>query len=55
MCYWKQWRRPRTRIANLLKLGTSKRHAIGKPDFTVESHADCLKPLDAKKLGTEQV
>ena len=28
MCYWKQWRRPRTRIANLLKLGTTKRHAI---------------------------
>ncbi|MCY7277334.1 MAG: group II intron reverse transcriptase/maturase [Phormidesmis sp. CAN_BIN44] len=28
MGYWKQWRRPRTRIANLLKLGTSKRHAI---------------------------
>ena len=28
MCYWKQWRRPRTRIANLLKLGISKRHAI---------------------------
>jgi RNA-directed DNA polymerase len=28
MCYWKQWRRPRTRIANLLTMGTSKRHAI---------------------------
>ena len=28
MCYWKQWRRPRTRIANLLKLGTTKRQAI---------------------------
>lgn len=28
MCYWKQWRRPRTRIANLLKLGTSRQHAI---------------------------
>jgi len=28
MCYRKQWRRPRRRIANLLKLGTSKRHAI---------------------------
>jgi RNA-directed DNA polymerase len=28
MCYWKQWRRARTRITNLLKLGTSKRHAI---------------------------
>jgi RNA-directed DNA polymerase len=28
MCYWKQWRRPRTRITHLLKLGTSKRQAI---------------------------
>ena len=28
MCYWKQWRRPRTRIANLFKMGISKRHAI---------------------------
>jgi RNA-directed DNA polymerase len=27
-CYWKQWRRPRTRIRNLLKLGTGKRQAI---------------------------
>ncbi|MEO1352021.1 MAG: reverse transcriptase domain-containing protein, partial [Cyanobacteria bacterium J06635_15] len=28
MCYWKQWRRPRTRISKLLALGTDKRHAI---------------------------
>lgn len=28
MCYWKQWRRPRTRIRKLLELGTDKRHAI---------------------------
>lgn len=28
MCYWKQWRRPRRRIDNLLKLGTTKRQAI---------------------------
>jgi RNA-directed DNA polymerase len=28
MCYWKQWRRPRRRIANLLKLRTNKRQAI---------------------------
>jgi len=28
MCYWKQWRKPRTRIQNLLKLGASKLHAI---------------------------
>lgn len=28
MCYWKQWHRPRRRIANLLKLGMSKRQAI---------------------------
>jgi len=28
MCYWKQWRKPRTRIRNLLRLGTSKKDAI---------------------------
>jgi RNA-directed DNA polymerase len=28
MCYWKQWRNPRTRIGNLLKLGCGRRHAI---------------------------
>jgi RNA-directed DNA polymerase len=28
MCYWQQWRRPKTRITNLLKLGTTKRQAI---------------------------
>lgn len=28
MGYWKQWRRPRTRIQKLLELGTDKRHAI---------------------------
>lgn len=28
MCYWKQWRRARTRIRKLLELGSSKRHAI---------------------------
>ena len=27
-CYWKQWRRARTRVRNLLALGTSKRQAI---------------------------
>ncbi|WP_156820037.1 group II intron maturase-specific domain-containing protein [Synechococcus sp. PCC 7336] len=28
MCYWKQWRRARTRIRNLLELGTYQRQAI---------------------------
>ena len=28
MCYWKQWRKPRTRIRKLLELGTDRRHAI---------------------------
>jgi RNA-directed DNA polymerase len=28
MCYWTQWRRPRTRVRNLLKLGTPERYAI---------------------------
>lgn len=28
MCYWVQWRRARTRIGNLLKMGVSKLHAV---------------------------
>jgi RNA-directed DNA polymerase len=28
MCYWKQWRRCRTKVRNLLSLGVCKRHAI---------------------------
>jgi RNA-directed DNA polymerase len=28
MCYWKQWRRPRTKIRNLRKLGTSLKAAL---------------------------
>jgi RNA-directed DNA polymerase len=28
MCYWKQWRRPRRRIRELIKLGVNKREAI---------------------------
>jgi len=28
MCYWKQWRYTRTKVKHLLKLGTSKKHAI---------------------------
>ena len=28
MCYWKQWRRTRTKVRNLLALGTRRREAI---------------------------
>ncbi len=28
MCYWKQWRRPRRRIGQLITLGVNKREAI---------------------------
>jgi RNA-directed DNA polymerase len=28
MCYWKQWRLPRTKVRNLLKLGTSVKQAV---------------------------
>lgn len=28
MCYWKQWRRPRTRVRELMRLGVSRRQAI---------------------------
>ena len=28
MCYWKQWRKPRKRISQLIKLGANERYAI---------------------------
>jgi len=28
MCYWKQWRRVRTKVRNLLALGVGERQAI---------------------------
>ena len=28
MCYWKQWRKARTKVRNLLGLGTGRRQAI---------------------------
>ncbi len=28
MCYWKQWRKVRTKVRNLLALGTGQRQAI---------------------------
>jgi RNA-directed DNA polymerase len=28
MCYWKQWRRPKTRRRNLIRLGVPRRQAI---------------------------
>jgi len=28
MCYWKRWRHVRTRVGNLLKLKTSRSHAL---------------------------
>ncbi|MDY6934920.1 MAG: group II intron maturase-specific domain-containing protein [Spirochaetota bacterium] len=28
MCFWKQWRRPRTKVRNLIKLGVSTKLAV---------------------------
>ena len=28
MCYWKQWRHPRTKISNLMRLGVNRELAI---------------------------
>jgi RNA-directed DNA polymerase len=29
MCYWRQWRKPRTKVANLLKRGVRIQSAVG--------------------------
>ncbi len=41
MCYWKQWCRTRTKVRNLLALGTSKRHAI----LTAAQQQELLAPV----------
>ena len=28
MCYWKQWRKTKTRVRELMKLGVGERHAV---------------------------
>ena len=37
MCYWKQWRRPRTKVRNLVRLGVSLgmaiKHAISRKSY----------------------
>ena len=37
MCYWKQWRRPRTKVRNLVRLGVSLdmaiQHAVSRKSY----------------------
>ena len=43
MCYWKQWRWVRTKVRNLLALGTSKRQAI-LTAIAAKATGTCLRP-----------
>ncbi|GAA81448.1 hypothetical protein P20495_3980 [Pseudoalteromonas sp. BSi20495] len=38
MCYWRQWRKPRTKVPSLIKLGVSERLAIA---FGINSKGPC--------------
>jgi len=53
MCYWKQWRKPRTKIRNLMKLGIEKHAAIlaglSSKSYWRSSKTPCIN----KGLGKE--
>jgi RNA-directed DNA polymerase len=44
MCYWKQWRLCRTKVRNLLALGTGKRHAILTATYLRATHRQTRMP-----------
>jgi RNA-directed DNA polymerase len=59
MCYWNQWRKPRRRIGELIKLGVRKREAINlglsrksywRLSMTLASNAG-LSNAHFKKIG----
>ena len=57
-CYWKQWRGPRTRIANLRKLGIQEDEAVthgcsSKGPWTMSSSRAVHEALSIEHLTSE--
>ena len=53
MCYWKQWRKPRTKIRNLMKLGVGKHAAILAGLSSKSYWRNAKTPCINKGLGKE--
>jgi RNA-directed DNA polymerase len=47
MCYWKQWRRPRTKVRNLVRLGISLdfaiKHAVSRKSYWRMSRTPAMR------------
>ena len=47
MCYWKQWRRPRTKVRNLVRLGVNLdmaiKHAISRKSYCRLSRTPAMR------------
>ena len=58
MCYWKQWRRPRTKVRNLVRLGVSLdfaiKHAISRKRYWRMSHTPAMRYAMPNKWLAQQ-
>ncbi len=55
MCYWKQWRYPRTKVRKLVKLGVSLdmaiKHAISRKKYWRMSRTPAMRGCDAEQVA----
>lgn len=58
MCYWKQWRYPRTKVRNLLKLGVSLdmaiKHAVSRKGYWRMSRTPAMRYAMPNKWLVQQ-
>ena len=58
MCYWKQWRRPRTKVRNLVRLGVNLdmaiKHAVSRKSYWRLSRTPATRYAMTNKWLTQQ-
>ena len=58
MCYWKQWRRPRTKVRNLVRLGVNLdmaiKHAVTRKRYWRLSRTPAMRYAMPNKWLTQQ-
>jgi len=55
MCFWKQWRHPRTKISNLVRLGVNRdmtiKHGVSRKSYWRLSHTPAMPNKWLEQLG----
>jgi RNA-directed DNA polymerase len=58
MCYWKQWRRPRTKVRNLVRLGVNLdmaiKHAVSRKSYWRMSRTPAMRTAMPNKWLAQQ-